>query len=297
MDQTFSTDYVAQKIRSARIAQNMTQMQLADAMEVSYQAVSNWERANSMPDISKLKQLCTILNIGLEELLDQSMAKKVQKVIDKRENKTTAPIDLEDLGQIIPLIPPKEAGIYVQEHLHTQQTIHLNDLIQLAPFLDRDVIDQLADKASFDGDFSQIKMLAPFLSREKLDQLVDKASFDGDLSQVTGLAPFLSREKLDQLVDKASFDGDLSQVTGLAPFLSREKLDQLVDKASFDGDLSQVTGLAPFLSREKLDQLAEKASFDGNFSQITALAPFLSSNTLKKIMLGNCQAQSSSDTL
>ena len=49
MDQTFSTDYVAQKIRSARIAQNMTQMQLADAMEVSYQAVSNWERANSMP--------------------------------------------------------------------------------------------------------------------------------------------------------------------------------------------------------------------------------------------------------
>ena len=169
------------------------------------------------------------------------MAKKVQKVIDKRENKTTAPIDLEDLGQIIPLIPPKEAGIYVQEHLHTQQTIHLNDLIQLAPFLDRDVIDQLADKASFDGDFSQIKMLAPFLSREKLDQLVDKASFDGDLSQVTGLAPFLSREKLDQL--------------------------------------------------------AEKASFDGNFSQITALAPFLSSNTLKKIMLGNCQAQSSSDTL
>ena len=83
MDQTFSTDYVAQKIRSARIAQNMTQMQLADAMEVSYQAVSNWERANSMPDISKLKQLCTILNIGLEELLDQSMAKKVQKVIDK----------------------------------------------------------------------------------------------------------------------------------------------------------------------------------------------------------------------
>ena len=49
---------VAANIKEARIAQNMTQMSLADAMEVSYQAVSNWERGNSMPDIAKLEQLC-----------------------------------------------------------------------------------------------------------------------------------------------------------------------------------------------------------------------------------------------
>lgn len=43
----FDTMKVARKIREARIARNMTQMNLADAMGVSYQAVSNWERGVS----------------------------------------------------------------------------------------------------------------------------------------------------------------------------------------------------------------------------------------------------------
>ena len=38
---------VAQKIRTARIANNMTQMQLAEEIGVSYQAVSSWERGVS----------------------------------------------------------------------------------------------------------------------------------------------------------------------------------------------------------------------------------------------------------
>lgn len=37
----------AGKIRESRIAMNMTQMNLADAMEVSFQAISNWERGVS----------------------------------------------------------------------------------------------------------------------------------------------------------------------------------------------------------------------------------------------------------
>ena len=37
----FNTIEVAKKIRSARQARNMTQMALADAMGVSFQAVSN----------------------------------------------------------------------------------------------------------------------------------------------------------------------------------------------------------------------------------------------------------------
>ena len=43
----FNTMNVAKKIKEARISQNMTQMNLADIMEVSYQAVSNWERGVS----------------------------------------------------------------------------------------------------------------------------------------------------------------------------------------------------------------------------------------------------------
>ena len=67
----FDTMKIAKKIKEARIAKNMTQMNLADAMGVSYQAVSNWERGNSMPDISKLEDLCNALDLSIGELLGQ----------------------------------------------------------------------------------------------------------------------------------------------------------------------------------------------------------------------------------
>lgn len=64
----FDTMKVAGAIREARISKNMTQMNLADEMGVSYQAVSNWERGSSMPDIGKLEELCQILELSLEQV-------------------------------------------------------------------------------------------------------------------------------------------------------------------------------------------------------------------------------------
>ena len=44
----FDTNKVAKNIKKARTEKNMTQMDLADAMGVSYQAVSNLERGVSL---------------------------------------------------------------------------------------------------------------------------------------------------------------------------------------------------------------------------------------------------------
>lgn len=43
----FNMTDAAARIKTARIAKNMTQMNVADALGVSYQAVSNWERGVS----------------------------------------------------------------------------------------------------------------------------------------------------------------------------------------------------------------------------------------------------------
>ena len=65
----FDVEKIAKTIKEKRIEKNMTQVALADFMGVSYQAVSNWERGNSMPDISKLEDLCSVLGISVAELL------------------------------------------------------------------------------------------------------------------------------------------------------------------------------------------------------------------------------------
>ncbi|MCM3629479.1 helix-turn-helix transcriptional regulator [Paenibacillus glycanilyticus] len=47
-------------------------MSLADQLDISYQAVSNWERGESMPDISKLPQLAHIFDVRIDDILDES---------------------------------------------------------------------------------------------------------------------------------------------------------------------------------------------------------------------------------
>ena len=43
----FDMSKIGKKIKTARTEKNMTQMNLADALGISYQAVSNWERGVS----------------------------------------------------------------------------------------------------------------------------------------------------------------------------------------------------------------------------------------------------------
>ncbi|MFD1904122.1 helix-turn-helix domain-containing protein [Paenibacillus rhizoplanae] len=62
---------VGRNIVRLRGMAGLTQMGLADKLGISYQAVSNWERGASMPDISKLPQLAEIFDVGIDEILGE----------------------------------------------------------------------------------------------------------------------------------------------------------------------------------------------------------------------------------
>lgn len=56
-------------ISEARKEKNMTQSDLAEAMNVTDKAVSKWERDISCPDISSIPKLAEVLNIDVKELI------------------------------------------------------------------------------------------------------------------------------------------------------------------------------------------------------------------------------------
>lgn len=70
----FDTKEIGRKISEFRKVSNMTQMELADRLNISFQAVSNWERGNSMPDISKLPELAELFGISIDELLGKNQS-------------------------------------------------------------------------------------------------------------------------------------------------------------------------------------------------------------------------------
>lgn len=230
----FDTMKTARKIKEARIALNMTQMNLADAMEVSYQAVSNWERGNSMPDIAKLEQLCQILQISMEELLGTDTSQVINKVmqIGKGESTDDDPVTIEDIQSVAPILPPDNVEKLLDDNLNQQpkEKLNLKAIVELAPYLDDEYLDALVMNADTESDMSGIIALAPFLSDETLDRLVEKMQPLGSLSELCGLAPFLSNKALSTLVLNADTDSDMSGITALAPFLDKSTLGMLAEK-------------------------------------------------------------------
>lgn len=57
------------KIANYRQMQNMTQEDLAEKLGVTPQAISKWERNQSMPDIDTFARLCMILSVDANEML------------------------------------------------------------------------------------------------------------------------------------------------------------------------------------------------------------------------------------
>ncbi len=64
MDQKKIGAFIAQ----CRKEKNLTQMQLAETLGITNQAVSKWENGRGMPDVSLLQPLCDALGISLNEL-------------------------------------------------------------------------------------------------------------------------------------------------------------------------------------------------------------------------------------
>lgn len=58
------------KLAQLRKANNLSQEQLADKLDVSRQSVSKWESGDTYPDMSKIIQMCEVLNCKLPDLMD-----------------------------------------------------------------------------------------------------------------------------------------------------------------------------------------------------------------------------------
>lgn len=75
MDQLKIGKFIAERRKNA----NLTQMQLAEKLNITDKAISKWERGITMPDVSIMLELCDILGISVNELLS---GKKIEQTND-----------------------------------------------------------------------------------------------------------------------------------------------------------------------------------------------------------------------
>ncbi len=241
---------VAKNIKNARTKKNMTQLELADIVGVSYQAVSNWERGNSMPDIGKISDIAKALDMDVTELLgNDNGTTAVKKVLEK----SPEPLTAEELTDVAPMLPPMELTEEVKRTSENEK-LNIKALVGLAPFLDDEYLDEIASRVD-EANVRDLVALAPFLSDETMTNISKKIT-SSNVKDLVALAPFMPDEALDDVVSRIE-DDSFEGVTALAPFLSKESLDSIVTKALEKGDVSNLTGVACFLRKDTLKKISE----------------------------------------
>ena len=59
---------IGTNIRLLRKTKNITQEELANALHISYQAISKWENGSSQPDIALLPAIANYFGVSIDEL-------------------------------------------------------------------------------------------------------------------------------------------------------------------------------------------------------------------------------------
>ena len=73
-------------IAECRKEKNLTQVQLAEKLNMSYKSISKWETGRGMPDSSIMLELCNYLGINVNELLSGEHLKEEQYQEKANEN-------------------------------------------------------------------------------------------------------------------------------------------------------------------------------------------------------------------
>lgn len=88
-----NTKIIGNKITEARKQINISQAQLAERLFISSQAVSKWERGESMPDIITFNRLSEILGVDLNYFSERFQSNQVENEIHtsfKKQNEDTS---------------------------------------------------------------------------------------------------------------------------------------------------------------------------------------------------------------
>jgi len=280
-------------ISKLRKEQQMTQLELADELNVSHQAVSKWERGDSIPDIETLMKLSDLFeqtvdqllyagNVtnssgGLEKIIKDTASDNIKgaaQVIDEDN------IEMEEVLDIAPLIKPDDMTEMIDSLEDTD--IPEEHWIALAPFIEEETLNKLVlqqQKTSM----KTILSIAPFLEEETLWSFIDNEELDS--TQIASLAPFLNQEKLNQFVTTNFNTMEKKELISLAPFFSSEQLMKWLELTEEPYDQDLLISLAPFLTQEDLNASIRNLDRDALTPKfLSSIAPFLNQKTIRDLL-------------
>ena len=272
----FDMHRIGRTIAGLRRERNMTQMQLADEMGVSFQAVSNWERGQSMPDISKLPELAELFGTTIDALLSHH-SPLIEKAAENKLEELPE-LTVRELTEAAPILPPKQVDDLADKLLDLP---NLPDMTELLRFLPTSKVDALLLQRLNAG--FPVRDYAFFASTGAVDQAARSLEKQG--KPIAEIAPFMSEDCVDEIARSRAAEG--RDIFDLLPFLYGASVDAIARQMDAAGH--PIDALRPFMSESTLDDIALTRLKQGR--SISDLLPFVG----ERLIIRLAEAASSKD--
>lgn len=265
----FNMESIGRRIAELRKKANMTQMELADNMGITFQSISNWERGNTMPDISKLPEIAELFDVTIDELLGKE-SKLIKNIIEDKEDGHAADeeISVSELVEAAPILKPETLD----------EIIEKNNLFEKA-------IDADKKEDSMEYDVTAIRELLPFLSSDMINRYADKFLDKGiDISE---LFQFMEKDKLTEIAKNKIKKGK-SVDEYMLLFMSKAAVDEIAKEEYKKGK-----SIKPYLSRMSkaaVDDIAKEEAAKGmNINDYLSKMSKDAIDEAAKLLLLNCK--------
>ena len=220
----FDMKKFAQFLSGKRREKNITQGQLADMVGVSHQAVSKWERGETMPEISKLSDLSSALNVPTEDIVAAMHSESGEK--EREENMDEAYYALPDKTLV-------------------------GDVYALAPYLSKEALTTAITEITVTKGSGIAKMLFKFADEEVLREAALLVfATDTDKGRID-LLPYLPQEEITKFILNRYSSGGIGSMLPLLPYSKDKELVDMIFKSivSKDGNWNTlkpvVSGIMP----------------------------------------------------
>jgi len=191
---------IGKKIADLRKEKDMTQVELADKIGVTYQAVSGWERGNSMPDIAKLPDISQVLGVTIDALLDNAKATELVKNVLTGQD--TSLSEMETLAEVAPILKPSQMVKAVEQAGGNNIFEDLDAFVEIAKYLDSDTLLSVVKTQMNAGNCkltgNALVQLADHLDNESLKELL-LSSENIDNSTITQIACHMDSQDLKEV--------------------------------------------------------------------------------------------------
>lgn len=236
------TSKISGFLKHMRLDAGLTQLNVAERLGLTPQAVSKWERGESMPDITMLPEIAKIYGIRVEDILAAGITGKDE--------------DLNDITRLLnTFIDDRIFSRVLKEFGKAKGIQDLNvpmDIFMALNGQQKDLVLELL--LDMDGFCTIIDDILQYLNMSQRARLITRVAENGDYDTLEQLIPYMSRSVRTDIIAIVLERGRMDFLEEMLLYLNREQKNFII-RYFLENELSldALEDLLPFFDKAQRD--------------------------------------------